>query len=260
MGFEVGVKFGWMAFGLGFLTAVHAGTPMETETATTLPRNTFEVSGALEYQTSSEGKEMAVPLAFEYGVLDNLEIMLEPTVYTSIMPNSGTESKGLGDVEITLNYNFLKDHGGVPALSVAGEVKIPTADDLNIGTTATDYAGYLAASKTLGTFTLHGNLSYTIVGAPKGTTLNNLYAVSAAVEQSLSPHWHWLAEVLANNTFAADTGGPENPLFPEASGGELTGTLGLRYLINPKLALSVGVTYDNNNAILIAPGLTCNFP
>lgn len=42
-------------------------------------------------------------------------------------------------------------------------------------------------------------------------------------------------------------------------GGELTGMLGARYYVQPNFFLSLGVTYDNNNAILIRPGLTVKF-
>lgn len=246
----------WMAIGFGIFIA--SATPLETETATTLKKNTWELSGAFEHQTAPEGRELAAPLAIEYGLLDNLEIMLEPTVYTAILPKAGKNSTGLGDVEVTLNYNFLPENGGVPALAVAGEVKIPTAKNINIGTGEADYAGYLIASKNIGSFTLHGNMSYTIVGAPKGTTLDNLYAFSAAVEQHLGAHWDWVGEVLGNDTFTTTSASLENPTNPEATGGEFFGTLGVRYILNPALTLSFGVTFDNNNAYMLAPGITCH--
>lgn len=247
------------ALGFGLLTVANAGTPLETETATTLRKNTFEASGAVEYQTAPEGTEVATPLAFEYGIIDNLEIMLEPTVYTAILPNTGSKATGLGDVEITLNYNFLPEKGAVPALAVAGEWKIPTAKNVNIGTGVADYAGYLIASKHLGSFTLHGNFSYTIVGQPAGATLDNLYAFSFALEQHLSQHWEWVAEVLGNDTFTTSSASLENPVTPEATGGEFFGTIGLRYLVNPNFALSLGATWDNNGAIMFAPGVTTVF-
>jgi hypothetical protein len=51
---------------------------IETETARLPPQGGFSVSAAFEFQTAPEGEEYAVPLAFEYGILDGLEVMVEP--------------------------------------------------------------------------------------------------------------------------------------------------------------------------------------
>ena len=53
--------------------------------------------------------------------------------------------------------------------------------------------------------------------------------------------------------------GSEAGLSPEAAGEEITGTLGMRYYVLPNAFLSVGVTCDNNCALLIRPGFTYRF-
>ena len=53
---------------------------------------------------------------------------------------------------------------------------------------------------------------------------------------------------------AAATGGTA-----EISGGETVGMIGGRYHINPNCFLALGITYDNNNAILFRPGFTYVF-
>ncbi len=61
---------------------------LETETARPLGRGVFEVSGNFEYQTSSEGREAAVPFAAEYGLTDRLELLVEPVAWTAIRPKT----------------------------------------------------------------------------------------------------------------------------------------------------------------------------
>ena len=57
----------------------------------------------------------------------------------------------------------------------------------------------------------------------------------------------------------AHTSQGENAIIPEASGGELVGMVGFRYLLVPAISLSMGISYDNNNAVVIAPGITTHF-
>jgi hypothetical protein len=50
------------------------------------------------------------------------------------------------------------------------------------------------------------------------------------------------------------------PIFtPEISAGELVGMLGFRYLLRERIFFTLGVSYDNNHAVLLRPGLTFYF-
>ncbi len=238
-----------------------ASVPMETETARTITRNGFEANASVEYQASSEGAEWAVPFAFEYGILANLELLVEPVLFTAIRPDSGRKASGLGDLEVTLNYRFLEERGAMPALGLAGEAKIATSNDRLIGTGKSDYAGYFIASKNLGWCDVHGNLGYTWVGQPSGARLNDLMSFSLGMEQAGMGKFQLLAEVSGNmpSFFGKAGNTPENPITPEASGGELVGTVGARYFCARKMALAIGLSYDNSNAFLLSPGLILGF-
>src|SRR5438445_12900215 len=72
-----------------------ASIPLETETARTLAKHHSEADAAFEYQKSADGYESAVPLAFEYGILENLELLVEPVVFTAIRPDTGRKATGL---------------------------------------------------------------------------------------------------------------------------------------------------------------------
>ncbi len=53
----------------------YAAQPLETETARLLEAGSFRVETTFEFQTSSQGKEYAVPLAFTYGLRNDLELV-----------------------------------------------------------------------------------------------------------------------------------------------------------------------------------------
>ncbi len=240
---------------------VNAQQPMETEEAILIPAKTLAISATYEYQTSADGKESALPFAFAYGITDRLEIAVEPVPYTHINPSSGKGAKGLGDIEATVTYTFSKEQKFIPALAFAGEVKFPTAKNNLIGTGKTDYTIYLIATKNTGKFEHHLNIGYAIVGKPAGMDLNNIFNFAAASEFHLNNRVDFLAEVLANTTSQPEmtTTGIENSTSPEISGGEVVGMVGMRLFFNKNFFVALGVTYDNNNALLFRPGLTYFF-
>src|SRR5260221_9646082 len=82
--------------------SLYSQQPLETETARLLKAKSLEFEGTFEFQTSSEGTEKSVPIALIYGISNKFEFMVEPVLYTSITPKSGTQAKGFGDIETTL--------------------------------------------------------------------------------------------------------------------------------------------------------------
>jgi hypothetical protein len=68
-------------------------------------------------------------------------------------------------------------------------------------------------------------------------------------------------EVLGTTSSSSEGGDTANPspstaVIPEAAGGELVGTIGLTVRPVSQLLLSLGFSYDNNNALQIRPGVT----
>jgi putative spermidine/putrescine transport system permease protein len=63
-----------------------ADLALETETARVLPAGQATAGSAFEFQTSPNGTEYAVPLAFEFGVVKDFELMIEPVAFTAILP------------------------------------------------------------------------------------------------------------------------------------------------------------------------------
>ena len=77
--------------GLVTLAGVCPAQVLETETARLRLKGAVQLGGNFEYQTSSEGRESAVPFIFEYGITDRLELVVEPVAGTRIRPKRGPQ-------------------------------------------------------------------------------------------------------------------------------------------------------------------------
>jgi|SRR6266850_385236 len=237
-----------------------AGAPLETETARFPSRGVLEAEAALEVQQSGDGRESALPLAFEYGLTDRLTLMAEPVPFTRIHPKSAPGATGVGDLEVTLSGLLLAETPGRPAFAVAGEVKVPTAESMLIGSDRYDYAGYFIASKRFGRLDAHANVGYTIVGHPAGVAVDNTFNYAIAGEYSLAPRWTLVGEFLGNTAALPGVGGSsEASATPEISGGEQIGMIGARYWLARRFVASFGVTVDNAGAVLVRPGIGARF-
>ena len=247
----------FVIFAFALPWAAYAGQPLETETARLLPQGQGNIQLVFEYQTSKDGKELALPLVFEYGLTDRLELTVEPVAYTSIRPSGEAGTSGFGDTEATLTYLVLPESVVWPAFAAAGEIKIPTTHDPLIGTGKTDFRFYGILSKRLGNFDMHINLGYTFVGSPSGTSLRNVVDYAAALEYNISPNLTLVSEVIGNTSGGgSDT---STTIIPEATSAEFAGLVGAAYQANPWLSLSLGAQYDDKHAFLIRPGLTIFF-
>lgn len=235
-----------------------AGQPLETETARLPAQGHGNLQVVYEHQSTSNGQEDALPLAFEYGLTDRLEFAVEPVIYTSIRPKAGRSAKGFGDTEATLTYLVAPETNSLPAFAVAGEVKFATTHNALIGTGGTDYRIAGIVSKRYGPFDLHANLGYTFLGkATGGAKLDNIIDFAAAAEYTLNPKWTLVSEVLANSS----AGGNETAVggAQEASASTVTGLVGAVYHPGDRYELSVGATYDSESAALLRTGLTFRF-
>ena len=234
---------------------------LETETARLRVQGAVQAGTNIEVQTSSEGREWAVPMLFEYGITNRWELVVEPVARTWIRPRATPRAAGIGDTEITLEYLARLESSTWPAIAVAGEVKAPTARNTLIGTGQPDLAAYFIASKRFGNLDTHVNLTYTWVGQPPGAALSNIWGTAVAAMYAPARRVRIYGEVL---TTTSATGQPEQtsalnvpvPVVAEAATQELVGTLGAGLYVRPRWFLSVGISYDDTGAWLIRPGIT----
>ena len=226
---------------------------LETETARFHPAHSFQIASGFEQQFSAEGRESALPVALEYALANTWELLVEPVPYTAIRPKVGPRATGLGDLEVTVIHGLWTERAERPAIAVAAEVKLATAESRLIGTDKTDFTGYLIASRRFGAVDLHANLGYTVLGKPVGISVSNLIDFALGGTVPVGPNAIAFAEVLGNTTAA---GGPENSAAPEIAGGELSGTIGLGRDVSHSLFISLAATYDNTHAVMLRPGFT----
>jgi hypothetical protein len=253
-----------LSLGLAIISApaaAFAGQPLETESTRLLRPGSFEVEVGFEHQRSGDGTESAVPLAVEYGVSSRLELLVEPVVYNRIHDKGARSQTGIGDVEATATSLLLREKRGLPSVALAGEVKIPTAKNTRIGSGETDYSLYLIGGKRLGRWDTQVNVGYTLVGAPPGTSVQNVETFAVSEEFHWKERWELVGEVFGNTAALeggepGTTGSTESALTPEIGGAETVGALGVRYLDGGGLIYTLGVSYDNNAAFLIHPGIT----
>jgi hypothetical protein len=241
-----------------------ASQPLETETARPLTKGMFKIELTAEYQHSREGTERAFPLVFEYGITDRTEITVEPVFGTSIRPKhgTGTSASGTGDVEVTLTHLFLPETTNLPAFAAAGEVKIPTARNRLIGTGKTDFTLWAIGSKRFDRLDLHANLGYTVLGKPAGVKISNIVNYAIAEEYHVTPKFDVVGELIGNTSSTGDKveGATPNPNLPaEIIAAETSAMVGVRWHMSPALFVSVGVSFDNNHAIMVRPGVTWRF-
>lgn len=126
-------------------------------------------------------------------------------------------TSGMGDITSSLTYALMNEEEAFLSLSAKGEVKLGTADvTVGLGTGVNDYFGELAASKSLGDFSLNAGIGYAILGSPgeieindvkKSIYFNNIFYGSLGAEYQLTDRFNVGMEIAAGQ--AAETGGSE---------------------------------------------------
>jgi hypothetical protein len=236
---------------------------LETEESKPLARGVVHAGAGLEFQTSKEGTETALPFAWEYGLTNRMTLLIEPVGFTRIRPKVGSRATGFGDLEVTLFYQLMPERSGLPSISISGEIKIPTARNSLIGTGKTDFTPYLIASKRTGRFFTSVNLSYTFIGKPRGVDASNLFNYALGTMFAASPRSILFGEIYGNTSALGGAETPEgttvNAGSSELAGGETVGAVGYGYYMKKDLLLSLGVSYDNNQAVLFRPGIEWGF-
>ena len=106
--------------------------------------------------------------------------------------------------------------------------------------------------------------SYTFLGKPEGVVANNLFNYAIGTIFTASPKSILFGEFYGNTSGLGDAETPEGVVTntgssQEISGGENVGAIGYGYYLKKELLISLGVSYNNNNAILFRPGIEWKF-
>ena len=213
-------------------------TPSETWN----PFAPFIIGGGVEFERDSEQRQYDFPFLIEYNVSEQLKFSIEPNlVYIEGKTSDVNTVFGFGDLETSVEYEFIPERRYRPALTAEGVIKWPTSTDEDIGDPGTDYSLGLIASKELVFVDLDFNALYTVVGDPD---LRDTFETSLAAEWHLSRRVDLIAEfvhAIGTGGIRGRPGSISGVGAPDSSGNETEGTLGFAWHANKFLKLESGV-------------------
>jgi len=137
---------------LSFVVVVSTATaqqPFVTDDADTTPKGHFHFEFSNEFdwlqrESFPNVKQNTADFELDYGLFDRVEIGVESPLLT-IFNAPGTNPRsvsGLGDTDVSLKYNFLKEreNSRAPALAIAFNLELPTGDTKRqLGSGLADY-------------------------------------------------------------------------------------------------------------------------
>ena len=137
---------------LWFVVVVSTATaqqPFVTDDADTTPKRHFHFEFSNEFDWLQRAafpsvRQNTADFELDYGLFDRLEIGIESPLLT-IFNAPGTNPRsvsGLGDTNLSLKYNFLREHENsrAPALAIAFNLELPTGDTKRqLGSGLADY-------------------------------------------------------------------------------------------------------------------------
>jgi len=133
--------------------------PFVTDDADVTPRGKFhfEFSNSFDFLQRSAApalRQNTASFELAYGLLENVEISIEAPLITIFNARDAEVRRvsGIGDTNLSIKYNFLREREGsrLPALTVSGNLEIPTGDTARgLGSGIADYSINGVAQKTL---------------------------------------------------------------------------------------------------------------
>ena len=223
-----------------------------TASATWSPWSAFLIGSGLEFQTDSKESEYDYPLLLEYNFTERLKLSIEPNfVHIAAKSKDVRTVSGLGDLETSVEYEFLRERRYRPALSAQGLIKWPTATDPDIGTPGRDYSLGLIASKDFVYFDVDLNVLYTFVG---DTGQKDNLQIALAAEWPLNHRFDVIAEVVTTIGSGRIRGQPGTIVGVgganegQGAGAKTEGTLGFAWHAKRYLKFEQGVIHKSDHS------------
>jgi hypothetical protein len=240
--------------------------PFLTDDADVTPKGKFHFELSNEYDLLQRSafpnlRQNTADFELDYGLFENVEVGIEAPIIT-IFNSRDTSPRtvaGLGDTNLSLKYNFLKEREGSrrPALSVGLGVELPTGDtERQLGSGLADVAlnGILQKSLTEKTkLRLNGGLVFagnTTTGVVGIKTRGTVYTGGASVVRQFTPKLTFGAEVFGAFTSKFDLS--LGQLQFQAGGNYAVrenlsfdfGVTGGRFAASPRVGVQLGFSYD----------------
>jgi hypothetical protein len=201
--------------------------PSPTQTWSSLTPIT--IGSGFEYESNDEGSEFHLPAFFEYNFSEKFRVSLETEYARTRSGLDAERSEGLGDLENSVDYEFLRERRYFPALTATLFARWPTASPEDIGDPGTDYGLGITASKDFIYFDLDLEVRHAFTTSAESGDVSEIVL---AGESRLSRRFDLIAEIVQ---VIAD----EN---------EFEATVGLAWHPNKFLTIESGVTRKDDGA------------
>jgi len=181
-----------LVHGFAMCAAVFAATPAWADLArdartTRIVREegNLIIENALQFERDRDGKAITFETGIQYSPSDRIQLLLEPVFWERQMPEDEPDASGIGDTDFTVAYLAIGAEGLWPAVVLAAKVKIPTADNREIGTGKADYSASVISGKEFGELDLNVELEYETFGSPEGEDLKNQFIYTFSLDYGL---------------------------------------------------------------------------
>jgi hypothetical protein len=194
--------------------------------------------GGIEFSSGTVQDEYTSTFLIEYMPTEQLKLIVEPQFVSLVSRVDGRPSlQGWGDLETTLDYEFLRERRYRPALSFEAGVQWPTAVKAALGEPGREYAVGLLASKDLVFLDVDFNALYL---APSNTRQPASAECSLGIAYHMTPSLDLIAEAVVNRRL-----GGQGMAGSSARRFDTEATLGLSWQVNDHLTLQQGVIFKH---------------
>jgi len=233
--------------------SAYCGRPFSTEDATVADKGTVEAEIGFEYvRQNNRDNNYNILFVPVYGLTENIEVSCE-LPFDILRPKEGTDEEGLGDINLVIKTLFLPEREATPSLLLKTVVKLETGnEDDGLGSGDEDVGLILAATKSVGPITIHGNAGYTFVGTGYDDTLNDYMLYGIALEYPITQALAFAGEVyVESDTDFEKESHSVNPL------------IGLTYQLTDNVTLDTafrtGIRYHQKTEYGIISGISISF-
>lgn len=123
------------------------------------------IGSAFEYELNNDQTDWGFPILIQYNFTEFLQVSVEPSFgHIKGKTEDVRTVGGVGDLDTSIDWEFLRERRWTPALGLEGTVRWPTASDPDLGNRNHDYSVGLVLSKDCVFFDLDSNVIYTFSG------------------------------------------------------------------------------------------------
>lgn len=185
------------------------------DSAFPMPKGRMKLATEVKYEGDPGFYRYTHSLTMAYGVLEWLEIGINPEIYKAIWGkdvhtgkkevattgNHGSVSS-FGDIRLYGKYHFFLETDHIPALTTKYTLKVPaTTDHKGLSTGEFDHQVALLASKLFDKIELDFNLAYTYIGEPKDRVYSNEISAGTAFQYAFTEKFMGTAELIGKTDY-----------------------------------------------------------